>query len=333
MPGQTANVDLCFVPATHEATEKVPGVSGSSGRLVLTHRPPVASLPTWPGQVFEEAARDYVDAMQAFVAASADVAAPASPEGESGPEATTPPQETARAVRAEERVLREQRRAVRARRSQEDAAWRTLRAQQRETPAGVPSAAAAAAPLSVGRHLRAQRHAVQKQRQDDDALWRQQRQSLRARLTQLPIVSAWIAVLVLTDNCTRRCLGVPLFVAGAQITAEAVTTALRVLLPPELQFLISDRGVHFTAHDLAALAVEQHFVHVLIARHRPQSNGIAERFVRTLKEWLAPRTWHSAAELTFLVDQFRAEYNDRPHQGLALPGLSPTEFERRIWLL
>jgi len=333
MPGQTANVDLCFVPATHETADKLPGVSGSSGRLVLTHRPPSASPPAWPGQVFEEAAGDYATAMQAFVVASAGEAAPASPEGEVGPEQALPPGETARTVRAEERVLREQRRAVRARRGEEDTAWRTLRAQQRVARPGRPGANAVCASPVVGRPLRTQRHAVQEQRQTEDALWRQQRQSLRARLTQLPVVTAWIAVLVLTDNCTRRCLGVPLFVAGAKVTAAAVTTALRVLLPPALQFLIADRGVHFTAHDLAALAGEQHFVPVLIARHRPPSNGIAERFVRTLKEWLAPQAWHSAAELTLLLALFRAEYNDRPHQGLALPGLSPTEFERRIWLL
>jgi len=36
---------------------------------------------------------------------------------------------------------------------------------------------------------------------------------------------------------------------------------------------------------------------VLIARHRPESNGIAERFVRTLKEWLAERAW-SGVEAT-----------------------------------
>jgi len=54
MPGQTANVDLCFVPATHEAAQTLPGVSGSSGRLVLTHRPPAASPPAWAGQAFAE---------------------------------------------------------------------------------------------------------------------------------------------------------------------------------------------------------------------------------------------------------------------------------------
>ena len=74
-------------------------------------------------------------------------------------------------------------------------------------------------------------------------------------------------------------------------------------------------------------------MHVLIARHRPESNGIAERFVRTLKEWLAERAWGGVAALEALLGQFRAEYNDRPHQGLAIPGLSPDEFARRFWLL
>jgi transposase InsO family protein len=100
-----------------------------------------------------------------------------------------------------------------------------------------------------------------------------------------------------------------------------------------LQFLITDRGVHVTAQVVQQLAAEQQFIHVVIARHRPQSNGIAERFVRTLKEWLADKVWKSAQELTALLAQFRSEYNDRPHQGLGIPGLSPHEFAERIWLM
>jgi transposase InsO family protein len=99
----------------------------------------------------------------------------------------------------------------------------------------------------------------------------------------------WVAILVLTDNCTRQCLVLPLFAAGPKVTAEVVIAALRVLLPRELQFLNSDRGIHFTAHQFAQFAQEEDFVHVLIARHRPASNGRAARFVRTLKEWLAAR--------------------------------------------
>lgn len=63
------------------------------------------------------------------------------------------------------------------------------------------------------------------------------------------------------------------------------------------QFLISDRGIHFTADAFQRLAKESEFVPVVVARHRPQSNGIVERFIRTLKEWLADKAWQSDQEL------------------------------------
>jgi transposase InsO family protein len=156
---------------------------------------------------------------------------------------------------------------------------------------------------------------------------------LRQRLAALPIVTAWIAILVITDNCTRQCLGLPLFVAGPHVTAELIVEALRTLLPPDLLFLITDRGVHFKAQVFQELMRSEEFIHVLIARHRPQSNGIAERFVRSLKEWLATQSWTNDAELAALLAEFIAHYNDRPHQGLAIPGLSPNEFAQRIWLM
>jgi hypothetical protein len=181
--------------------------------------------------------------------------------------------------------------------------------------------------------MRAQRRAALARRHEEDAQDRAARQRLREHLGPLQPQTSWIAILVLTDHCTRQCLGLPLFVAGATVTADLVIVALWALLPADLQFLIADRGVHCTAHQFARLAKEQDFVHVLIARHRPESNGIAERFVRTLKEWLADRAWIGAEALEMLLAQFRAEYNDRPHQGLAIPGLSPDEFAARFWLL
>ena len=107
---------------------------------------------------------------------------------------------------------------------------------------------------------------------------------------------------------------------------------LRCLLPKELQFLITDRGGHFRANAFQLLVQSHEFIHVVIARHRPQSNGIAERFVRTLKEWLKETSWDDEQALEALLAQFVAEYNERPHQGLPIPGLSPNEFANRIWL-
>jgi len=72
------------------------------------------------------------------------------------------------------------------------------------------------------------------------------------------------------------------------------------------------------------------FVHVRIAPHRARTNGIAERFVRTLKEWLETHTWHSPEEFAALLVEFIEYYNDRPHQGAELDGLSPNEFARRL---
>jgi transposase InsO family protein len=279
--------------------------------------------------------------MQAFVAAST---APAAASSDAGSDTALLSQvETRRAAKrallTQGQALRALRRAVRERRKQQDAAWRSLRSQHqteralRQPPERRPAAAGpGASQQPQWRELRAQRRTQLDHREQEDAQWRAEREQLRAQFGHLPLLSTWLAILVITDNCTRQCLGVPLFIAGAKVTAEMVVAALRALLPGELQFLITDRGVHFTAQVFAQLAYEEQFIHVLIARHRPESNGIAERFVRTLKEWLADKAWETAQELGHLLSQFRAEYNERPHQGIAIPGLSPNEFAERIWL-
>jgi transposase InsO family protein len=307
-------------------------VSGSSGRLVVERVEEGEAQ--YPGRVFEDPTLEYAEAMRAFVEAS--VQPVTLPEQLGNTEKRSRKAEI-RQVRQAEEQLRLARRGLRQHRQQEDAAWQSLREQHRQEEANRPKYRARRGERKARKEnwqvLRDYRHQVLEQRRLEDSHWRQQRQALREQITLLPVVTAWIAILVITDNCTRQCLGLPLFVAGSSVTAEMVVQALRTLLPIELQFLISDRGVHFTAQMFQELARSEGFVHVVIARHRPQSNGIAERFVRTLKEWLATHAWNTDQELLKLLDQFRNEYNDCPHQGLAIPGLSPNEFANRIWLM
>jgi len=325
------------------AADRLPAVSGSSGRLVLCGRRLCADAteePTWPGRIFDEPTMEYADAMAAFVAASAPRLTGLNPAQERRRQQGASLEWAAQcALRREERALGQQRGQVYQQRRQEDAGWRTACRERRERACGAPARqtreerAVRQAQEAQWRMHWMERHATLERRREEDEVWRQERRRLRTQLTPVVSKRSWIAILVVTDNCTRQCLGLPLFVAGPKITAALVITALRALLPPDLQFLISDRGTHFTARDFGRFADEHDFVHVLVARHRPQSNGIAERFVRTLKEWLAAHAWADADDLDPLLDAFCHEYNARPHQGLALPGLSPDEFARRIWLL
>jgi len=192
-----------------------------------------------------------------------------------------------------------------------------------------------AAAAAEWRTRKAARQVVQQNRQVEDELWGQARQMLHTRRLQLnldstPPCQAWLAILVVVDNCTRHCLGVPMFTAGAHVTSEMVVAALRPLLPPELQFLISDNGPQFIADTFTQLAQSAEFTHVRITPRRACTNGIAERFVQTLKAWLANHTWTTPEELDRLLLEFQAFYNDRPHQGAELDGLSPNEYARRL---
>lgn len=311
--------------------EKLPAVSGSSGRLVIERPKEESEERHWPGKIFKERDLDYAEAMKEFVAASQ-----MQTTGANGPELGQEPsrKQKNRSLRQGEAGLRDQRRVVREQRVVEDAAWKAVKkaSQAEKQAAAEKTRTEREAQKALHQALRQQRRETQKQRKEADQRWKQERLAIRQEVSTLPIVTIWLAILVITDNCSRQCLGLPLFLAGPRVTAEMVAEALKVLLPPELQFLISDRGIHFRAEAFQLLTREADFIHVLIARHRPQSNGIAERFVRTLKEWLKDKTWQDDQELALLLKQFLAEYNDRPHQGLPIPGLSPNEFANRLWL-
>ena len=328
------------MPAVHELAVHLPAVSGSSGRLIIygPRERAADAERTWPGQVFADPETAYERAMREFVWQSA----PRTPvrraarTGRAQRQETTE-QEVRPTLRQQQRALATQRVQALQQRQQEDDRWEAVCRERaaRLRPDQWTSRQYAAYLAAEDRWLllQAQREATLGRRQQEDAAW----QAALDRLQALPAPQApkppWIAILLVTDNCTRQCLGLPLFTAGPKVTAEVVVAALRELLPAQLQFLISDRGTHFTAQQFAQFAADEDFVHVLIARHRPQSNGIAERFVQTLKVWLADHAWSGTDVLETLLEQFRTLYNDRPHQGLALPGLSPNEFAARFWLL
>jgi len=336
-PLQTLNIDLCLVPLTHEADQPLVSVSvaAAAKREIPDDPPPSPTPKEWPGQVFQTEETTYDQKMTAYVQKRAAKGLRKHRRRQ---------KQAQRAVlKAETQELRCQRRRQRWARCEADQAWRDYRKTRQ-----VQNQAWKALSRAEKRRIRAERQAqdqewrvrrearraeVQARAQEDED-WHQGRQAIRQQEAQLdqmkPLVTVWLAILVILDNCTRVSLKLPVFTAGAHVTAEMVVAALAGVLPPELKYLISDNGPQFTAQVFAALAAQASFIHVRIAPHRACTNGIAERFVRTLKEWLEGRAWNSVEELIKLLEEFQAFYNDRPHQGAELNGLSPNEYARRL---
>jgi transposase InsO family protein len=288
----------------------------------------------WPGQVFGEAQLDYEEAMQRYVAATQDRLV--NTRSERSSEIEEP---------SEWRIANQQqaeRHQALQKRKLEDGAWKAEKAEYHQTRQAYMKCArserkllkeAWQETLQAWCKLREQRRATLCSREQENQAWHDRNQQRSEDGLPKTADRLWIAILVVTDNCTRQCLGLPLFAAGAKLTSQELMAALREVLPAELQFFISDQGAHFRTKAFALLASESNFIHVPVYRHRPESNGIAERFVLTLKNWLLDRSWQDATSLLPWLAMFEAEYNDRPHQGLAIPGLSPNEFASRIWLM
>lgn len=329
-PGQTLNIDVCFVPTHHRLEAKLPAVSGSSGHLVIERLPEAGKEPHWPGQVFAQAELDYTAAMQAYVAATQDrlKRTPASKRVA----VPDPP-----AAWRQDWEGRTQRHALVQQRKLENALWQAIRAHHHSLVVAYrhlsqvrrkQQRAAWEMELAFWQQQKQEHQALLKTRRQENQVWHQ-----RHGTDFSPTARSWIAILVVSDNCTRQCLALPAFATGAKLSSAELVAALKEVLPAGLQFVISDQGLQFRSNLFAQLAREADFVHVVIYRHRPQSNGIAERFVQTLKAGLRDQVWSALEELEPLLCQFQLEYNDRPHQGLATPGLSPNEFANRIWLM
>jgi transposase InsO family protein len=308
---------------------------------LLVSRPKVAGQErTWPGRVFEREDMGYTEALEQFVASRLAQRAEKDKLKSIDGEGIGDQKAQKLALRTDIQRLQVARRQERERRQLTDRAWKARQQEHREVVLA----------LKEGKHgsrsrtgrkrgaLKAQRraewaerHRELARRREEDERWRQERESIRQRQQEFgaTLVSAWIAVLVVVDNCTRRSLGLPLFTMGAHVTAELVVEALAAILPRELKYLIADGAAMFSGEAMKTLASGRGFVRVPLAKHRPQSNGIAERFIGTLKAWLAGKDWECAEALARLLEEFLEYYNDRPHQGRELAGLSPNEYAAR----
>jgi len=71
-PGQTVNIDLLFVPEQHEAEERLPAVSGSSGHLVVGRTTGEKERPYWPGMTFADNELTYEEAMARYILETRD---------------------------------------------------------------------------------------------------------------------------------------------------------------------------------------------------------------------------------------------------------------------
>lgn len=312
---------------THRTPTKLPAVSGSSGHLVIERVTETPGTPTWPGQVFGDAQLDYRAAMAHYVAETGE---------------RLVPQPAARVITVEEPALwrteqeiRAARYEIRQQRKREDQIWRAAKSHWRQTRDDRKTLARDAyqAAETTWKQWRQERLVTLARRRTENQAWHTQIAEVRAAKAATGGVQEWVAVVVIIDNCTRQCRGLPVFTSGAHLTSKEMISVLPTYLPPKLEYAISDQGTHFRVKAFARFAEETGFTHVPVYRHRPESNGIAERLVRTLKGALRDAEWENPEALTPLLTAFQQEYNDRPHPGLPTPGLSPNEFAARAALM
>jgi hypothetical protein len=124
-----------------------------------------------------------------------------------------------------------------------------------------------------------------------------ERKRLQEQSSLLPIVTTWIGHSYDHRYYTRQCLGLSLFIAGSHVTAEMVVAALRVLLPADLQFLISDRDIHCTADVFQRFAKKLTLSMWLLPATAHNRMELQNVLSAPFKEWLAYKAWQSDKQL------------------------------------
>jgi len=130
----------------------------------------------------------------------------------------------------------------------------------------------------------------------------------------------WEHVHIAIDDCTR--------LAYAEVlprdTADTATAFLRRALGwfaargIHVQALLTDNGNGYVSHQFRALVVARALRHIRTRPRRPQTNGKAERFIRTLlHEWAYAQAYRTSAIRTVALSRYLRYYNTmRRHTAL-----------------
>ena len=107
---------------------------------------------------------------------------------------------------------------------------------------------------------------------------------------------------------------------------EAVETRFGTYRAPQLVEMLSDNGSPYTAKDTRIFARQLGLKPCFTPVRSPQSNGVSEAFVHTLKrDYVQVTPLPDAASALALIGTWFADYNDHhPHSGLKMR--SPREF-------
>jgi putative transposase len=150
----------------------------------------------------------------------------------------------------------------------------------------------------------------------------------------------WANLIPVVDNCTRECLG---WVFSRRGRAKEAQDAIREAVinrfgseqnvPEELE-LLTDNGSIFLAKDFMNQMDEYGIDQTFTPFECPSANGLAERFIETVKE---EKTWHfvfeSMDEAEEAIREFIQEYNEeRLHSSLDYtpPATFAEQFRKKV---
>lgn len=336
-PNKTINIDLCFVPAEEIILDRLnfsaffDWMDSVFGNLSENVEECTEVTGDTGLDIFASGRRGYDEMMDAYVLMR-DIK---ENKQENNRKNDFKEIEKKAVIKGEEEELRGWRRRIRIERRKEDEEWKKYRDERiKQVKEWKKMSKEERKALKKEKRRSdeewkkrsAERKKLKIKRDKVDEEWRNNRREMKEKMNG--IITSLAAVLVILDNCTRKCMGLPVIIKGRGVTADDVIIALEERLPSDLKYVISDNGRQFIAEAFQKLCNSRDIVHVRISPYRPATNGIAERFIRRLKEMLAEREWINEEELKMILDEVIKEYNDAPHQGL--DGLSPNEYERRL---